>query len=515
MSTQTARCGPPDAGHSELAAMYVRMSTEHQQYSIGYQTAEITRYADAEGLRVVRTYVDEARSGLTLKYRTGLRQLMADVGSGKAKFGSILVYDVSRWGRFQDVDESAHYEYLCTSAGIRVIYCAEPFQNDGSAVTHIIKNIKRVMAAEFSRELSVKVFAAKERHARLGLHPGAAPAYGLRRILINGDGTTKLPLRRGERKALQTDRVRLVHGPAEEVEAVRWMFTAFAVNGLTQTQIVARLNADGPARPYGGHWTTMHVANILRNDRYAGYGLWNRTSSKLKGRRVCNPPDEWVRVPGVIEPVVPEALFNLAQARLAERRNRVAPEVMARQLGELLEQTGELSAKIINACPHIPSAATFARVFAGLENAYRRVGYEPRNGFIGAPSRRRTRQRSILKEIVEGLSVIGVEARLRGSWGCLNVNGEVTVIVKVVPAIRSATGAVNWLCANLKRDGHLYVLARELPEGGEDYYIFPRSKLPPRRFLIGRTTGQIPQAFRSDSLAPIFSVLARQGIGET
>jgi len=37
----------------------------------------------------------------------------------------ILVYDVSRWCRFQDVDESAYYECICKRAGINFAYCAE------------------------------------------------------------------------------------------------------------------------------------------------------------------------------------------------------------------------------------------------------------------------------------------------------------------------------------------------------------------------------------------------------
>jgi hypothetical protein len=68
-----------------------------------------------------------------------------------------MVYDVSRWGRFQDVDESAHYEFVCKRNGIKVAYCAEQFDNDGSLLSSIVKNIKRVMAAEYSRELGVKV----------------------------------------------------------------------------------------------------------------------------------------------------------------------------------------------------------------------------------------------------------------------------------------------------------------------------------------------------------------------
>jgi DNA invertase Pin-like site-specific DNA recombinase len=59
---------------------------------------------------------------------------MADVEAKRTDFTSLLVYDVSRWGRCQDVDESAYYKYVLKPAGIRVHYCAEQFENDGSVV---------------------------------------------------------------------------------------------------------------------------------------------------------------------------------------------------------------------------------------------------------------------------------------------------------------------------------------------------------------------------------------------
>jgi hypothetical protein len=45
-----------------------------------------------------------------------LQQLLKDVTEGKGDYRAILAYDVGRWGRFQDADESAHYEYVCKSA---------------------------------------------------------------------------------------------------------------------------------------------------------------------------------------------------------------------------------------------------------------------------------------------------------------------------------------------------------------------------------------------------------------
>ena len=56
-------------------------------------------------------YSDHGRSGLNLAGREGLNQLLEDVEKHRVSFTSLLVYDVSRWGRFQDVDESAYYEY--------------------------------------------------------------------------------------------------------------------------------------------------------------------------------------------------------------------------------------------------------------------------------------------------------------------------------------------------------------------------------------------------------------------
>ena len=57
------------------AAQYIRMSTEHQRYSLQNQTAAISEYAETRGFTVVQTYADAGKSGLSLKGRDGLKQL--------------------------------------------------------------------------------------------------------------------------------------------------------------------------------------------------------------------------------------------------------------------------------------------------------------------------------------------------------------------------------------------------------------------------------------------------------
>ena len=107
-----------------LAAAYVRMSTEHQQYSTENQLDTIKLYAAAHTLEIVRIYTDAGKSGLRLEGRDALIQLFSDVESGVLGFSTILVYDVSRWGRFQDPDLAASFEVRCRQAGVSVHYCA-------------------------------------------------------------------------------------------------------------------------------------------------------------------------------------------------------------------------------------------------------------------------------------------------------------------------------------------------------------------------------------------------------
>jgi DNA invertase Pin-like site-specific DNA recombinase len=122
----------PEVSMRELtglaAAQYIRMSTDSQTLPPAMQKHAIQEYADASGLSVVASYEDEGRSGLTLRHRTEMRRLLNDVASDDCPFSVVLVYDVSRWGRFQDTDESAYYEYHCRLHGVEVVYVNEPFE---------------------------------------------------------------------------------------------------------------------------------------------------------------------------------------------------------------------------------------------------------------------------------------------------------------------------------------------------------------------------------------------------
>jgi DNA invertase Pin-like site-specific DNA recombinase len=257
------------------AAQYVRMSTENQQYSLDNQADAIAKYAAEHGFTVVKTYSDAAKSGLGLRNRGGLKQLLREVVEG-ASFRAVLVYDVSRWGRFQDTDEAAHYEYLCKSAGVPVHYCAETFANDNSVPASIMKALKRTMAGEYSRELSVKVRAGLERLTKMGYKAGGTAVYGLRRLLLEETGKPKQQLEFGQRKSLLTERVVIIPGPVEEVAVVKRIFTEFAIEHRSMKSIAKSLNREGIPYFTAG-WDAGAISRLVRHPHYMGTQVWGRT----------------------------------------------------------------------------------------------------------------------------------------------------------------------------------------------------------------------------------------------
>lgn len=422
----------PKALLNVRAAQYVRMSTDRQQYSIQNQAAVIAAYAHAHDFTLVRTYKDEGESGLLIKNRTGLLQLLEDVESQQADFGHLLVYDVSRWGRFQDPDESAHYEFVCRRAGIKVAYCAEQFENDGSMLASIVKNIKRVMAAEYSRELSAKVYAGQCRFARLGYKPCGQAGYALVRELVDEKMQTRRTMKKGERKYILTDHIRIGPGPPNEVAVVRWMFQRF-LEIRSETVISWELNQKGVVSSTGAPWTRAAVGTVLRNESYIGNLIFNRKSKKLRQSAVMNPPEQWIRTEGCIEPIIDREVFFKVRKIIEERRVDISEEEMLVRLRKALLNEGRLTPAIIDRTPGLPCSATCQTHFGNFRNLYRLLGYTPKRNYDYLNSRPlwsklRTK---LVEQAANAISAAGGRISSGGWSDCLCVNGTTYLSVRV------------------------------------------------------------------------------------
>jgi len=360
------------------AAVYIRMSTDHQKFSVENQLVLLASYAQKNELTIVETFIDSGKSGLTLTRRSGLRDLLAKVAARDTSFGNILVLDVSRWGRFQDVDEGAHYEFLCRKAGIRLHYAGEQFQNDQSPISSIMKSIKRVMAAEYCRELSAKVKFGKDNIARKGFFLGGPPGYGLRRVMISEDGKIRSVLDPGEWKALQTDRVILRRGPRNEGRVIRQIYHLYVNKTWGAQRIANDLNAQGVPWLNGRPWSRSVIYKILTSEKYMGWLIVNKTSTDL-GQRTSrrNPQDQWIVIKDAFGATVSADIFARAQYILARRLRTFTDEEVFRELRALLKKHGKLSYNIIMDFKGLPHRHSLMARFGGLFNLYKLAGYVP------------------------------------------------------------------------------------------------------------------------------------------
>lgn len=501
------------------AAMYVRMSTDHQKYSTENQADAIREYATRGNIEIVRTYTDSGKSGLSLDGRDALQSMIRDVESGNFDYTMILVLDVTRWGRFQDADESAYYEYLCRRAGIDVQYVAEQFENDGSPVSTIVKGVKRAMAGEYSRELSSKVFAGQCRLIELGYRQGGPAGYGLRRVLLDEQRQRKAELRRGEHKSLQTDRVILVPGPEDEVENVRWIYRAFTEEGLRESEIAALLNGRGVKTDLGRDWTRGVVHTVLTNEKYIGNNIFNRRSFKLKKRRVENEPNMWVRADGVFDAIIEPRYFYTAQGIIRERNRKFSDDEMLAKLRALHGRQGWLSGILIDETDDMPSSSAYAYRFGGLVGAYRLIGYEINRDLSFIEDNRHIRRMhpEIVAGVIERIGEMGGRVIVDPDTDLLVVNDEVEASLVICRCTQSATGQNRWriqLDASLMPDITIAVRLAANNRDILDYYLIPAIDVEDPTIRLRDNNHVGLDAYRFDELEVFFTLAERVRLSE-
>jgi DNA invertase Pin-like site-specific DNA recombinase len=501
------------------AVEYVRMSTEHQQYSTENQRQVIQDYAQSRGMSIVRTYTDAGKSGLRIDGRDALKQLIKDVESGGTDFSVILVYDVSRWGRFQDADESAYYEYICRRAKIEVHYCAEQFENDGSPISTIVKGVKRAMAGEYSRELSAKVFIGQCRLIELGFRQGGAPGFGLRRMLCDVTGQRKGVLERGEQKSIQTDRVILVPGPPEEVEIVRWMYRMFVEERIVESKLAKMLNERGIRNDLGKEWTKGCVHQILASEKYVGNNLYNRISYKLKKKRVVNTPDMWIRGNAAFESVVSEDLFIKVQNIIQERSRRFTNDELLELLRGLLTRKGRLSGLLIDEEENMPSSSVYRHRFSSLIQAYNLIAYNPERDYQYIETNRQLRLMypKVVADVTDHIRALGGGIDTNPSSDLLTVNNEFTASLVIARCTQRASGSFRWLIrldTGLLPDITVAIRMDSENASPLDYYLLPSIDLKFENLTLNEQNPLDLDVYRFETLDFFFGMARRSQIPE-
>lgn len=468
---------------------------------------------------VVRTYADAGKSGLRIDGRDALKQLIQDVETGRADFNAILVYDVSRWGRFQDADESAYYEYICRRAKIDVHYCTEHFENDGSPISTIVKGVKRAMAGEYSRELSAKVFIGQCRLIELGFRQGGPPGYGLRRMLRDQSGEHKGVLSRGEQKSIQTDRVILVPGPMEEIETVRWMYRLFLDDRKMESEIAALLNETGMLSDLRRPWSRGAVHQVLTNEKYIGNNVYNRVSFKLKKKRVANPPEMWIRAAGAFEPLIAPEQFYAAQSIIRGRSQRYTNDDLLAHLRKLLDREGRLSGLLIDEAEEMASSSVYRSRFSSLLRAYQLIGYSPERDYRFVETNRQVRlmHPKVIENAITRMRQLGGVVVVDPATDLLNINSEFSASLVIARCHQTAAGSFRWLIrldAGLKPDITIAVRMDADNQEPLDYYLLPSIDMVVEKLTLAEDNGISLDTYRFNSLDFFFGMAKRARIPE-
>jgi len=356
--------------HLRAIAYYRHSSQIGQENSVEIQQDYIKKFAKENGIFLIEEFEDRGKSGLNAEGRPGFLNLMDKVKNND-DFKYVFVLDMTRWGRFQDTDLSAHYESMCTQHGKRVIYTDMGFPKEEEHFIHQLrKTIARHMAAEYSRALSVKVLAGCKKVASQGYRPGGTAPYGMHRLMLNEKKERDRILQPSERKSIQNARVILVPGDPNEVEVVIQIFTLFTKGSLSEKQIAGQLNKENKRAPAGGPWTSSSVHNILSNQQYAGCVVYNKTSQTLKGRSRKNPKEDWIVTSGAYEPVITMSLFEEAEKKIQSRKIRYGRAEMLERLKSIMEKYGCITGRLVDNIKEIPVSSTYSSRFGSMSQAF-------------------------------------------------------------------------------------------------------------------------------------------------
>ncbi|WLA61300.1 recombinase family protein [Bradyrhizobium diazoefficiens] len=281
------------------AAIYARFSTDLQnERSIEDQLSLCQSYADREGLSIVRTYDDRARSGGSLMGRNGLLQLLDD--AREKSFDIVIVEALDRLSR--DMEDLAGIHKRLSFLGIEIRAVHE------GVVNTVLVGLRGLVGQLYREDNAHKVRRGLAGRIKQGL-AGGGLTYGYAAIA----GRT------GERVIVEA-----------EAQIIQRIFQEY-IEGRTPREIAHDLNKDGVSPPRGRAWNASTIngnlergAGILQNELYVGRLVWNKVrmvKDPDTGKRLSRPNPRSERqvadVPHLA--IIKPELFAAAQKRKEER----------------------------------------------------------------------------------------------------------------------------------------------------------------------------------------------------
>lgn len=264
--------------------IYVRVSTEEQAkegYSIRAQEEKLRAYATLKDWNIYTVYADEGISGKDIDGRPAIKQMIADVTSGKVN--NVLVYKIDR----------------LTRSTKNLIELVELFNNHHCAFNSLQESIDTSSATGRMFLKIVGIFAEFEREnlaerVRLGVERKAKEGYAICNYMQS------LGYHRENGNKIQEI-------DESEAETVKRVFDMYLNNDYNYTQITDILTAEKVPTKKGGQWVATTIKQILTNPNYVGkvrYGIEDAT--------------RYFEADGHHEPIIDENTYYQVQDKISK-----------------------------------------------------------------------------------------------------------------------------------------------------------------------------------------------------
>lgn len=301
------------------AVGYIRVSTEAQagerQTSLADQRAAIAALASRLGVTIGHVFEDAGLSGATMEYRPGMRALIASCEAASRRRGApgyVFVLNDSRWGRFEQSEESAYWRVHLEKRGWRVRF-AEHDDVQDETVRPVLRAIVQSQATLYRKTLSANVQRGTRGQAEQGYWQAKAPFGYLRQVVYPTDRARILA-----NNVPKAGDEKLVLAPhPDEAPIVQAIFTRYVAGGESLASLLDWAQTSYPSRL----WTRAAMLRLLTNPAYVGDVVWGRVHVE-PGRRTSRAEQDCYGKRDAHLAIISREVFAEAQGRLSHNKRR-------------------------------------------------------------------------------------------------------------------------------------------------------------------------------------------------
>ena len=239
-------------------AAYCRVSTNHADQENSYET-QVRYFSElfdnSSTQQLVGIYADEGITGTRLDSRVSFIKLLEDCRHGR--IDRIITKSISRFAR-NTMDCLKCIREL-NDLGITIIFEKENIDTARMS-DEMMVTIMGGLAQEESHSISRNVLWSIQKKMASGTYRHARVPYGYKKNEKTGS---------------------LIVDP-RKAKIVKRIFSMY-LSGTGTTSIAVKLNNEGIASPTGTKWNGVTICKMLRQEKYTGNTLWQKTYSEFMG----------------------------------------------------------------------------------------------------------------------------------------------------------------------------------------------------------------------------------------